>query len=362
MTINSKFVTSSFLKYRSIFNLIIHRCLSSKQPTLYETLKVIESSTDVFIQPADSLFVFPNRKSVFGGQLIGSTVYAAQKTLTRDFPLHSLHSYFLTAADNSSDISYTVTRLRDGQSFETRSVTARQDNRIVFECSMNFHQREKGNMEHQLPMPHTDITPPEKLLSLYDHYQNLLDDKRLKPELKLLIELALQMPARIDVRYCHQRDLLEPEPVWPARELVWIKSLDPLPDYSHIHRSAVAYCSDRVLLNSAFLPYAVNPHNRRIKMQASLDHSMWFHDDFMFDKTDDNNEIEKSVSSKSVRRSSDIPPIPSKVPVRADDWLLYELECPIHMNNRAWTFGRIWTRNGRLIVTCAQEGVIRYNV
>ncbi|CAF0767969.1 unnamed protein product [Rotaria sordida] len=359
MTIHFKFVTSSLLKYRSIFNIIIHRRLSSKQPTLYETLKVIESSTGVFIQPADSLFVFPTRTSVFGGQLIGSAVYAAQKTLTKDFPLHSLHSYFLTAADNSSDIIYRVTRLRDGQSFETRSVTARQDNRIVFECSMNFHRQEKGNMEHQLPIPHADLTPPEKLLSMHDHFQNLLDDKRLKPELKPLVERALEIPARIDIRYCHQRDLLQPEPVWPPREFVWIKSLDPLPDYSHIHRSAVAYCSDRVLLNSAFLPYAANPYHHRIRMQASLDHSMWFHDDFLFDTTNENNLIEENVLSKPVRRSSDIPSIPSKVLVRADDWLLYELECPIHMNNRAWTFGRIWTRNGRLIVTCAQEGVIR---
>ncbi len=145
----------SLLKHRLVFNILTRRCLSSNRPTLYETIKVIESSTDVFIQPAETLFVFPNRTSVFGGQIIGSAVYAAQQTLTKNYPLHSLHSYFLTAADNSSDISYTVSRLRDGKSFETRSVTARQDDRIVFECSMNFHRREKGNMEHQLPMPNT---------------------------------------------------------------------------------------------------------------------------------------------------------------------------------------------------------------
>ena len=146
---------SAFFKRHSLLNSINCRRLSSKQPTLYETLRVIEKSTNVFIQPAETLYVFPNRKSVFGGQLIGSSVYAAQKTLTKDFPLHSLHSYFLSAADNSSDISYIVTRLRDGHSFETRSVTAKQDNRIVFECSMNFHRSEKGNMEHQLPVPFT---------------------------------------------------------------------------------------------------------------------------------------------------------------------------------------------------------------
>jgi acyl-CoA thioesterase II len=146
---------TSLFNHRSLLNIIIHRYLSSNKPTLYETLKVIETSPDVFIQPAETLFVFPNRTSVFGGQIIGSAIYAAQQTLTKNYPLHSLHSYFLTAADNSSAISYTVSRLRDGKSFETRSVTARQDERIVFECSMNFHRKEKGNMDHQLPMPHT---------------------------------------------------------------------------------------------------------------------------------------------------------------------------------------------------------------
>jgi acyl-CoA thioesterase len=163
------------------------------------------------------------------------------------------------------------------------------------------------------------------------------------------------MPARIDVRHCHPRDSLQPTPEWPARQLVWMKSRDPLPDDPHIHRSAVAYCSDRVLLGSAFLPYDINGFNPRVKMQASLDHSMWFHDDFSMDTNDQNDTL------KTLGRSPDIPPIPSQVLVRADDWLLYELECPIHKNNRALTFGRIWTRNGRLIVTCAQEGVIRCN-
>ena len=188
---------------------------------------------------------------------------------------------------------------------------------------------------------------------MIDHFQKLLDDKRLKPELKPLVEMALQMPVRIDMRYCHQRDLLQPKPVWPAREFVWMKSLDPLPDDPHIHRSAVAYCSDRVLLNSAFLPYALNGYNPRIKMQASLDHSMWFHDDFSFDNNEENQ------TSKPIRRSLEMPPMPLKTLIRADEWMLYEIECPIHMNHRAWTLGRIWTRNGRLIVTCAQEGVIR---
>jgi acyl-CoA thioesterase II len=181
-----------------------------------------------------------------------------------------------------------------------------------------------------------------------------LHDQRLQPELRPFIEMALEMPARIDIRHCNPRDLLRPSAEWPARQLIWIKAIDPLPDDAHLHRSAVAYCSDRVLLTTALLPYALNIFNPRIRMQASLDHSMWFHDDFSFSLS---TPSDRSVSS--TRRSQDMPVIPPKIPVRADDWLLYELECPVAMNNRALNFGRIWTRCGRLVVSCAQESVIR---
>lgn len=143
----------SLLKSSSLLNKCFYRYLSSRKPTLYETLKVIEVSPDVFVQPAETLFVYPYRTSVFGGQIIGSAIYAAEKTLIRDHPLHSLHAYFLSAADNSSAITYTVKRLREGHSFQARSVTAVQDDRIVFECEMSFHKKEKGNLAHQPMMP-----------------------------------------------------------------------------------------------------------------------------------------------------------------------------------------------------------------
>jgi acyl-CoA thioesterase II len=200
------------------------------------------------------------------------------------------------------------------------------------------------------------VVPPEQLHSTRHRFEKLLNDARLKPDFRPFVELALEMPARIDIRHCNPRDLLRPSPEWPARQLVWIKAIDSLPDDSHLHRSTVAYCSDRVLLTTALLPYALNIFNPRIKMQASLDHSMWFHDDFSFDPIDQSDEND---SMKPIRRSADMPSIPVKAPVRADDWLLYELECPIAMNNRALTFGRIWTKSGRLVVSCVQEGVIR---
>ncbi|CAF3193685.1 unnamed protein product [Rotaria sp. Silwood2] len=371
-------------KRHSLLNIIIHRCLSKKGPSLYETLKVIEISPDVFVQPAATLFVYPYRTSVFGGQIVGSAIYAAQKTLLSNHPLHSIHSYFLAAADNSSAITYTVKRLRQGKSFEARSVTAVQDDKIVFESEMSFHRKEQGNLAHQPAMPNVgkfsfdikilknkqkttiyfsflDVVPPEKLHSTRERFRSLLDDKRLPPEFRPFLELALEMPTRIDIRHCHPRDLLTPAPEWPARQLVWIKAIERLPNDSHLHRAAIAYCTDRVLLTSALLPYAINIFSSRIRMQVSLDHSMWFHDDFGFDPTPPYDQIIDGHTSIPIERNTGIPSIPPKTPVRADDWLLYELECPIAMHNRALTFGRIWTRCGRLIVTCAQEGAIRCN-
>jgi acyl-CoA thioesterase II len=154
-------------RYRALSS-IIHRCLSSDRPTLYETLRVVESSPNVFIQPAESLFVYPHRTSVFGGQIIGSAIYAVQQTLNTNVPLHSLHAYFLAAADNTSAISYTVQRLRDGKSFQSRSVTARQDEKIIFECQMSFHRQEQGTMEHQPTMPSTGNLFVSCILMLID--------------------------------------------------------------------------------------------------------------------------------------------------------------------------------------------------
>lgn len=121
MTTQVKFFTSAPSKYRSIFNIIGYRYLSSKQPTLYESIRTIESSTskNVFIQNTDALPLYPNRKNIYGGQIIGTTTYAAQKTVTNDFLLHSLHAYFLKTVDDSGEVSYSVSRSRSGRSYYT---------------------------------------------------------------------------------------------------------------------------------------------------------------------------------------------------------------------------------------------------
>jgi acyl-CoA thioesterase II len=125
------------------------RCLSSKEFLLHEALQVQKISDDVFLQSADRLIINQGG-NVFGGQMVGSAMNAAQHTLDKALLLHSLQSYFVNAADNSSNLVYRVLRLRDGKSFATRTVTATQNERIIFQCSVSFHQKERGNMRHQL--------------------------------------------------------------------------------------------------------------------------------------------------------------------------------------------------------------------
>lgn len=110
-------------------------------------------------------------------------------------------------------------------------------------------------------------------------------------------------------------------------------------------------------MRTAFLPYSVCVEDPRVRVKASLDHAMWFHDDFIFDTTNEKDSTKQN--SHVISRTSEIPPIPSNGPVRVDDWLLFEIDCPVHRNHRALALGRMWTRDGRLIATCAQEGILR---
>ena len=130
--------------------LVPRRCAS----TLDQLFRVDETATDVYIQSKERLFIPRNRNSVFGGQIIGSAMNAAQQTVPNNCLLHSAHSYFVTAPRNTSPIFYNISRLRDGKSFATRVVTATQNEQVVFQSSLSFHRREKGDMEHQVVSPH----------------------------------------------------------------------------------------------------------------------------------------------------------------------------------------------------------------
>jgi acyl-CoA thioesterase II len=256
-----------------------------------------------------------DRIRVFGGQVAGQALVAAGRTVDEGV-CHSLHSYFLRPGDPSIPILYQVDRIRDGKSFTTRRVVAIQRGQAIFNLSASFQRPEEGGIEHQMPMP--AVPPPELLPTFQERTQPILATA--PPELKRW----LQRERPIDIRYATDTDPLRPEPREP-RQQVWIRAVGRLPDDAPLllHQCVVAYASDMTLIDTVTLPHAIAWFDGRYQM-ASLDHAMWFHR-----------------------------------PLRADEWLLYDQESPFSGGSRGFTTGRLYTRDGRLVVSVAQEGLIR---
>jgi len=255
-----------------------------------------------------------DRVRVFGGQVAGQALVAAGRTVEEGLVVHSLHSYFLRPGDPSIPIIYEVDRLRDGRSFTTRRVVAIQHGQAIFILSASLQQPEDG-VEHQLDMP--EAPDPESLPSFRQRVEPYLD--KVAPELKRW----LQRERPIDVRYVSPPDYLAPEKR-PPRQLVWIRADGKLPDGPlFLHQCVVAYASDMTLIDTATLPHAIPWFDQSYQM-ASLDHAMWFHR-----------------------------------PMRADEWLLYVQESPTATGARGFTTGRLYARDGRHVVSVAQEGLIR---
>ncbi len=253
-----------------------------------------------------------NRQRVFGGQVAGQALVAAGRTVERG-AVHSLHAYFLRTGDPSTPILYLVDRIRDGRTFTTRRVVAIQHGQAIFHLSASFQPEEAGP-EHGLPMP--EAPDPDTLPSLADW---------LAPRLTSMPEGIRKWFSRdrpIDVRPVAPMDPFHPEPR-PPRQLVWIRASGRLPDPLLIHQCVVAYASDMTLLDTATLPHAI-AWNDPAYVMASLDHAMWFHR-----------------------------------PFRADQWLLYAQESPAAHGARGFTTGHLFTRDGRLVISVAQEGLIR---
>ncbi|MDR6874723.1 acyl-CoA thioesterase-2 [Bosea sp. BE125] len=249
---------------------------------------------------------------VFGGQVIGQALYAACKTVEDRQP-HSLHAYFLLPGDPEIPIIYEVDRLRDGRSFTTRRVLAIQKGEAIFAMSASFHVAEEG-FEHQMPMP--DVPMPEDL-----------------PDRETMKRSVLpHMPDAVRAYYQRERPI-EIRPVELARYAsggkmepkfnVWIKAMQPLPDEPAIHQSVLAYASDLMLLDSSLIAHGKNVFDKQIQ-GASLDHALWFHR-----------------------------------PFRADEWLLYAQDSPSTSGARGFSRGLIFNRDGKLVASVAQEGLIR---
>jgi acyl-CoA thioesterase II len=250
-----------------------------------------------------------DRQRVFGGQVAGQALVAAGRTVENRV-VHSLHAYFLRAGDPKIPILYEVDRIRDGKSFTTRRVVAIQRGRAIFHLSASFQKIEEGP-EHQIPMP--AAPDPDTLAPRADWMSERLGSM---PE---PVKQWLLRDRPIEVRYVEQ----ESNEDAPARQLVWIRARGRLPDSLLLHQCVVAYASDLTLLDTAQLPHGIVWADPRYQV-ASLDHAMWFYR-----------------------------------PFRADEWLLYVQESPCATGARGFCTGNLFTRDGKLVVSVAQEGLMR---
>ncbi|WP_322766326.1 acyl-CoA thioesterase II [Frankia sp. Cr1] len=280
--------------------------------SLAEVLTLDRIETNIF--RGWSWHTAPTR--VFGGHVAAQALIAAGRTVAADRPVHSLHAYFLLPGDPTAPIIYEVDPIRDGRSFTTRRVVAIQHGKAIFNMSASFHHTVDG-FEHQSAMPPTPLpddtaTPPDEIFA---------DNGGVEPFfLRYLDVLPIATSAQDgsteppvlsylgDPRAPHQRR--------------WFRARGVLPDDPLYHACAVAYASDLHLITTTVLPHRT-PAGPRISL-ASLDHAMWFHR-----------------------------------PFRADEWLLYIQDSPSASGERGFTRGEIYTTDGRLVVSVAQEGLMR---
>ncbi|HEY0305867.1 MAG TPA: acyl-CoA thioesterase II [Longimicrobiales bacterium] len=250
---------------------------------------------------------------VFGGQVLAQALVAAQRTVEETRTAHSLHGYFILPGDLNVPIVYFVDRLRDGKSFTTRRVTAIQHGRAIFNMSVSFHVREPG-LEHQTPMP--DVPPPESLTSELEMIR--AGAHKAPPAIR---EILMQ-DRPIDFRIVEDIDPFEPGAQPPVRHM-WMRALGHMPDETLAHQAVLAYASDYGLLGTALQPHARSYRRPDIQV-ASLDHSLWLHR-----------------------------------PSRCDEWLLYVIDSPVTAGARGFSRGTIFTRDGQLVASVAQEGLTR---
>lgn len=250
---------------------------------------------------------------VFGGQVIGQSLVAATRTVEGGRAAHSLHAYFMREGDPAVPIIYEVDRIRDGKSFSTRRVVAVQHGAAIFSMNASFQIEEVG-LDHQIEMP--KVPQPEQLPSeaeLQAAYLHVAPAS---------VKRYWERPRPIEIRPLDLRHFFSREKL-PPQQAVWVRATGKLPDDPVVHRAVLAYASDMTLLDTALFA-----HGRMIfdpdLQAASLDHAMWFHR-----------------------------------PFRADEWLLYAEDSPSASGARGFTRGSLFSRDGKLVASVAQEGLIR---
>lgn len=242
---------------------------------------------------------------VFGGQVLGQALTAATATVEPDRSVHSLHGYFLLPGDPAAPIVYEVDRSRTGRSFSTRRVVARQHGRNIFVMSASYQIPEEG-LDHADERP--DAPDPESLPAIPPDPADDGEDA--------LWNFLYRRWTAFDIRRVPDTG--------PERRQVWLRTSAPLPDDPHLHTAVLAYVSDLTLLSTTLIRHKLLPH-KEVQI-ASLDHAIWFHR-----------------------------------PARADRWLLYDQSSPSASGARGLATGRLFTREGTLVATVVQEGLLRLN-
>ncbi|MDT0275239.1 acyl-CoA thioesterase [Blastococcus goldschmidtiae] len=267
---------------------------------------------------ADTFRAGPRRSAPersFGGAVVAQSLLAAGATVAPDRPAHSLHAYFLRAGEASAPIDFHVHRVRDGGSYSTRRVTAEQSGRAILELTASFQVAETG-FTHQVPQ----LAAPEPK-SLPTAQEAAADVQG------ALGEWFAQLPRRhpFDIRFDGElpRVAASRGEAAPPRQRFWMRSLEPLPDEPLVHAAALAYASDMLMLSTSLAPHARAVGAADVAA-ASLDHAVWLHR-----------------------------------PVRADEWLCFEQESSWAAGGRCHCSGRLFDRAGRLVMTVAQEGMVR---
>ena len=252
-------------------------------------------------------------RRVYGGQVIAQALMAAIKTVDADRPCHSLHSYFIRAGDPAAPIIYEVDRDRDGKSFSTRRVVAIQHGQPIFNMACSFQVAEDGP-EHQFEMP--EVVGPEGLPTELE----IREAEAARIPEKFRTHWLRERP--IEIRTIEPRDWFDPGKGPPVQHS-WFRIAAPVGDDPALHQGLLAYASDMTLLDTCLLPHGISWMNPKLQ-SASLDHTIWFH-----------------------------------APMRTDEWLLYVQDSPKAAGARGLNRGSVYTRDGKLVASVAQEGLIR---
>jgi acyl-CoA thioesterase-2 len=260
------------------------------------------------------------RRRIFGGQVLGQALVAAERTVSgRD--CHSLHAYFLRPGNPAIPIVFEVERSRDGGTFTARRVVAKQDGKIIFTMAASFQVPEVG-FEHQTPMP--DVPDPETLATDRALRQTKAADLPDYLRAWLTRERPIEIRPVEPIQHFLQKavDGYRQEK-FPPKLVLWLRATGKLPDDPALHRAIIAYASDLSIIASSLLPHGVMLGSKEMQT-ASLDHALWFHR-----------------------------------PVRADEWFLHAQESPSASGGRGFNRGLIYARDGRLVASVCQEGLIR---